>query len=293
MSIAKFSIKNPVLVNIIMIAVIAFGTYSLFTIPRELTPDVSFPWIFVWTGAPGLSPEDTEKLITNEIEKEVRDVAGIDLITSISRENASFVWLRFETMSDDELDKRMQDVRTEVEKVDLPAAADEPLVLDFSIQDHVPMVGVILSGDIPEMEMKRLAEDLQDDILKIKNVAKCQIAGIRDREIWVEVDPHKLQSYDLAISQVMDAIRAKNLDLSAGDIQMGRWEYKIRTLGEIDKVDEVKKIILRASPVGHHVRVEDVAEVRDTFEDPEVISRFNGEPSITLSISKKKQGNSI
>lgn len=293
MSIARFSIKNPVFVNIIMIAVVVFGTYSLFTLPRELTPDVSFPWIFVWTGAPGLSPADTEKLITNEIEKEVRDVEDIDLITSISRENASFVWLRFETLSEDDFEKRMQDVRTEVEKVVLPEAAEEPLVLDFSIQDHVPMVSVVLSGDIPEGEMKRLAEDLRDDILEIKNVSKCQVAGVRDREIWVEVDPQKLQNYDMAISQVIDAIRAKNLDLSAGDIKMGRWEYIVRTLGEIEEVEEIKKIILRANPMGHHVRVEDIAEVRDTFEDPEVLSRFNREPSVTLTISKKKQGNSI
>ena len=293
MSVARFSIRNPVLVNVVMIAVTALGTYALFTLPRELTPDVSFPWVFVWTGAPGLSPEDTEKLITDEIEKEVRDVEGLELITSISRENASFVWLRFETMSDDEFERRMQEVRTEVEKVRLPEAAEEPLVLDFSIQDHIPMVSVVLSGDLPELEMKRIAEDLRDDILEIRHVAKCQIAGVRDRQIWVEVDPDRLHGYDLAISHVMQAIRAKNLDLPAGDLKMGRWEYKVRTVGEIEAVEEIKKVIVRASPIGRHVRVRDLAEVRDTFEEPEVLSRFNGEPSVTLTVSKKKQGNSI
>jgi multidrug efflux pump subunit AcrB len=293
MSIAKFSIKNPVFVNMIMIAVIVLGTYSLFTLPREMMPEVSFPWIFVWTPAPGLIPEDTEKLITNEVEKEVRDVEGIDNITSISRENASFVWIKFETMSDDELDKRLRDVRTEVEKVEMPEGAEDPIITEFTTQDHIPMVSVVLSGDIPEMEMKKLAEDLRDDILEIRNVSKCQIAGVRDREIWVEVDPEKLQSYNMALSQVMEAIRSKNLDLSAGDIKMGRWEYIVRTVGEIDKVEQVKKVILRANPMGHHVRVEDIADVRDTFEDPEVISRFNCEPSVTLTVAKKKQGNSI
>ncbi|MFQ5751520.1 MAG: efflux RND transporter permease subunit [bacterium] len=293
MSIAKFSIKNPVLVNIIMIAVMVLGTYSLFTLPREMMPDVSFPWIFVWIGAPGFSPEDTEKLITNEVEKEVRDVEDIDIITSISSDNASFVWIKFEPMSDDDFDKRMQDVRTEVDKVDLPEGAEEPSITKFTTQDHVPMVSVVLSGDLPEKAMKKLAEDLRDDILEIKNVSRCQIAGVRDREIWVEVDPKKLQSYNLAITQVMDAIRAKNLDLSAGDIKMGRWEYIVRTLGEIDRVEEINKVILRANPLGHHVRVEDIADVRDTFEEPIVLSRFNDRPSVTLTVAKKKQGNSI
>lgn len=294
MNIAKFSIKNPVLVNIIMIASIVLGTYSLFTLPREMTPDVSFPWIFVWTGAPGFSPEDTEKLITNEVEKEVRDIDGIDNITSISRENASFVWLKFETMSDYEFDKRLQDVRTEVEKVDLPEGARDPFITDYTMQDFIPMVSVVLSGPIPEKEMKELAEDLRDDILEIRHVAKCQIFGRRDREIWVEVDPLKLQSYDLVLSHVMEAIRAKNLDLPAGDIDMGRWEVMIRTVGEIDKIEEIKKVIIKANPLGHHVRVEDVAEIRDTVTQNDVIiSRFNGEDAITISVTKKKEGSSI
>ncbi|RMF58318.1 MAG: efflux RND transporter permease subunit, partial [Calditrichaeota bacterium] len=293
MSVARFSIKNPVLVNIIMIVAIAYGSYTLLTLPREMMPDVSFPWVFVWTRAPGFSPEDTEKLITNEVEKEVRDVEGIENITSISREHASFVWLKFETMSKDEFDKRLRDVRTEVEKVELPEGAEDPIITDFSMQDHIPMVSVVLSGDIPERQMKRLADDLRDDILEIKDVSKCLAAGVRDREIWVEVDPEKLQSYDLALTQVMDAIRANNLDLPAGDLDVGRWEVKVRTVGEIKRAEQISKIILRANPMGHHVRVEDVATVVDTFEQREVISRFNGRSAITLSVSKKKQGNTI
>jgi len=294
MSIAKISIKNPVLVNIIMIAAIVLGTYSLITLPREMNPDVSFPWIFVWTGAPGFSPEDTEKLITNEVEKEVRDIDGIDNITSISRENAALVWIKFETMSDYEFDKRLQDVRTEIEKVDFPEGAKDPLIFNYTMQDFIPMVSVVLSGAVPEKEMKELAEDLRDDIFEIRHVAKCQIFGRSEREIWVEVDPVKLQSYDLALSQVMEAIRAKNLDLPAGNIRMGRWEVMVRTVGEIDKVDELNKIIIKANPLGHHVRVEDVAEIRDTVTQNDVIiSRFNGEDALTISVTKKRKGNSI
>ncbi len=293
MSIAKFSIKNPVLVNVVMIAVIVYGTFSLISLPREIMPDVSFPWVFVFTEAPGLSPEDSEKLITNEIEKEVNDIDGIENITSFSRENASMLWLKFETMSENEFDKRLQDVRTEVDKVDLPESAKAPQIMDFSIQDHVPMINIVLSGEAPELEMKHIAEDLRDDILDVQHVAKCQIAGVRDREVWVAVDPVKLQSYDLTLPHVMQAIRARNLDVPAGDINIGRWDVMIRTVGEIEKIDELKRIIIKANPLGHHVRIEDVAMVHDTFADRHVISRFNSENSITLAVSKKKQGNSL
>ncbi len=293
MSVARLSIRNPVLVNMIMIAVIVLGTYSLLTLPREMMPDVSFPWAFVITRSPGLSPEEIEKLITNKIEKEIRDIDDILQVTSYSRENASVLWIKFETMSEDEFDKRLQEVRSEVDKVELPEAAEAPVVTEFTMQDYVPMVTVVLSGSLPELQMKKIAEDLRDDILEIKDVSKCLIAGVRDREIWVEVDPVKLESYGLALTQVMEAIRNKNLDLSAGDLKMGRWQYRVRTTGEINQAEQIKKIIIKASPIGHHVRVEDVATVQDTFAEPEVISRFNGEPSVALTVSKKKNGNSI
>lgn len=276
-----------------MIASIAYGTFALLSIPREMMPDVSFPWVFVLTTAPGYSPEEVEKLITNEIEKEVVDIDDINNITSFSRENASILWIKFETMSEDDFDKRLQDLRTEVARVTLPEGAEAPRISRFSVQDHIPMLSVVLSGDLPELEMKRLAEDLRDDILEVKNVSKCLLAGVREREIWVEVDPARLESYELGLSHVMQAIRMKNLDLTAGNVKMGRWEVLVRTLGELEAIETVQRVILKANPMGHHVRVEDVAVVRDTFAERQVISRFDGESATTFAISKKKDGNSL
>jgi multidrug efflux pump subunit AcrB len=293
MNIASFSIKNPVLVNIIMMSTIVLGAYSLAKLPREMNPDVSFPWVFILTPAPGFSPEDSEKLLTDKIEKEVRNIEGLDNITSISREDASFVWLRFETMPEDEFDKRKQDVRDAVERVDLPETVESPNVVDFSIQDHLPMVNLVLSSDFDQSAMKAIAEDLKDDILELRHIAKCEIFGIRDREIWVEVDPGRLQSYDMSLNHVMDAIRMSNLDLSAGDIKVGRWEYIVRTVGELGTAKEIERVILKANPLGNHVRVGDVADVQDTFAEETVLSRFNGLSAILFTITKKKEGNSI
>lgn len=293
MSLAKFSVKNAVLANILMVVITAVGAYSVLTMPQEMVPDLSFPWVFITVIDPGVSPEEMEKLVAKPIEDEISDIDGIDNVTSISREGGAFVWMRFETMPEDEFDKRLQDIRTEIDKVDLPATAEDPIIEQFKTQDFMPLINVVLSGELPEREMKRLAEDLREDILDIAKVSRVAISGTREREIWVEVDPEKLVRYRLSLMQVSDAITSKNLNLSGGEVTIGRWDFSVRTVGEIDRAQELENIIVRADHRGNHVRVRDLALVRDTFKDNETISRFNGKPSVTLTVAKKQEGNSI
>ena len=293
MSVARFSVKNPVLVNIVMVVITVVGTWSLLNMPQELVPDISFPWVFINVIDPGVSPEEMEKLVVKPIEDEIHDVDGITNISSTAREGGAFIWVKFETMPEDEFDKRYQDLKAEVDKVKLPETAEDPMVDHFRTQDFMPMISVVFSGDIPEREMKSIAEDMRDDIADIPNISRVSISGVRDREIWVEVDPEKLERFNLSMNQIGEAIRAKNLNLSAGEVKLGRWEWAIRTVGEMEHVAELENVILRADPMGNHVRLKDVARVSDTFEETEIISRFNGKPSVTLSVAKKQQGNSI
>ncbi|RME01801.1 MAG: efflux RND transporter permease subunit, partial [Calditrichaeota bacterium] len=293
MSVAKFSVRNPVLVNMIMIAAIVLGTYSMITLPRELSPDVSFPWIFIFIGDPGVAPDEIEQLIVNPVEDELADVDGLINLLSYSRQGGAFLWLKFETMSDDEFDKRFETVRNELAKVKLPATALDPDVSKFKTQDFQPMVNVVLSGDLPEAELKELAEDLKKDILDLKDIARVQIAGIRDREIWVEADPDKIEGYGLSLLQIIQAIKANNLNLTGGDLKIGRWDYTIRTMGELKNAQDIANIVIRADPAGHHIRVKDVATVHPAWAERETITRYNGRPSVTLTVAKKARGNSI
>ncbi|MCK5733360.1 MAG: efflux RND transporter permease subunit, partial [Candidatus Latescibacteria bacterium] len=295
MSIFKISVDNPVLVNMLMIAVIVLGTYSFLTLPREAMPNIEFNWAFILTIYPGASPEEIEQLITIPMEEEIQDVEKIDLISSESSEGASFVWVKFEQMSDDEFDKVFQDLRTEVDKVrDLPEDAEDPNVIRFNTELMMPIINVVLSGDRPEGEMKEWAKRLREDILNIEDVAKVNTAGVREREIWVEVDPDRLYGYGLRLQQVMDALRVSNLNLPGGDIKMGRSEYLIRTVEEFDEVDQIRNVIVHTfRPGGGQVKVRDLAQVRDTYEDARTRSRLDGQPAITLSVMKKQQGNSI
>ncbi|MFQ6093183.1 MAG: efflux RND transporter permease subunit [bacterium] len=293
MWLAKFSVRNPVLVNMLMILVIVVGAYSLMTLPRELMPDIAFNWVFIITNYYGAGPEEVEKLITIPIEDEIADIDDIESITSGSSEDASFISVKFKNIGSDRFFRRLQDLKSEVDQVDLPEEAETPLVWDFGSSDFMPMINVVLHGDLHEREMKKIADDLRDDILDIRNIAQVELSGVRDREIWVEVDPNRLNAYHMALSQVIDALSAKNLNLTGGSVKIGRSEYIIRTKGEFELSREVENVILRSNREGGIVRVKDVATVSDTFEEADVLSRLNGEPAVTLSVSKRREGSSI
>ncbi|UCE17954.1 MAG: efflux RND transporter permease subunit [Gemmatimonadota bacterium] len=293
MWVAKFSVRNPVLVNILMIFVIVIGAYSLLTIPHEIMPNVDFNWVFIITNYFGAGPEEIEKLITIPIEDEIADVDDIESITSESSEDASFISVKFKNISAEKFFRRLQDLKSEVDQVDLPEDAETPFVWDFDSSDFMPMISVVLHGERPEREMKKIADALRDDILDIKNVAKVELGGVRDREIWVEIDPNRLNGYHIALSQVIDALNAKNLNLTGGKVKIGRSEYVIRTKGEFDAAAEVENVIIRSNSQGGQIKIKDIAKVSDTFEEADVISRLNGEPAVTLSVSKRSQGSSI
>lgn len=147
MSLARLSVNNPVPVNLLMVAVIVSGTLAYLHLPKELMPDLSFNWAFVIKIYPGVSAEEIEKLITVPIEDAVRDVDGVSNVSSQSAEGRSFVFVKFEEMTDDEFRTRFQDLRTEVEKInDFPEDALDTEFRSFSSADFMPLIAVHLYG---------------------------------------------------------------------------------------------------------------------------------------------------
>ncbi|MDA1192223.1 MAG: efflux RND transporter permease subunit, partial [Candidatus Poribacteria bacterium] len=296
MSIPKIAVGNPVLANLLMIAVIVFGTYAWFALPRELSPEVTLQTATVMTFYPGASPEEVEKLITVPIEDAIEEGVGkIDLMVSTSTEGRSVITIQFEEISDRDFDKQMQNLRSSVERVgDLPDdLPDDPRVQEVDISDGFPMLTVVVAGKRSETELKKIAEDLRDEILDIRNIASVRLAGVREREVWVELDPDRLAAYGLSSLDVMTALRADNLNLPAGTMGIGKSEFIVRTLGEYRSLAEIEDTIIRTARAGSPLRIRDIASVSDTFEKPRTLSRVDGEPSISMTIQKKKEGNTI
>ena len=294
-SVFRLSVNNPVLVHMITIATIVLGSYMLINMPRELERDMSFNWALIWVTYPGVSPEEIEKLITKPIEDEIADVNKIESITSTAAEGFTGISVKFDqNISRNEFDKLYQDLRTELDKVqNLPEDAEDPAMFKLESNTLTPVIDVVVAGDFPEKERRKLAEELQDEIAAVEDVLEVSIYGIRDRQIWVEIDPDRLDRYSLTLGQVVGALAAKNMNVPAGELKIGRLEYLLRTVGEFDSIDQIQNVIVHQIPGGGKIRIKDVAQVRDTYEEPTVIPRLNGKPAITLSVAKRGEGSTI
>lgn len=293
--ISNFAVDNPVLVNLIMIGIIVIGAlWALPQLPRELMPNMSLNWAFIVVSYRGVAPEEIEQYVTIPIEEAVEDIDGIETITSVSSEGLTQVSVKFETMSDDEFDKRFQDLESKVNGLrDLPDDASDPFILDFGTEEFIPMVTVVLAGDVPEAELKDIAEDLRDLIKDIDGMSKADIYGMRERQIWVELNSSRLDYYNLSLGHVVTALASQNVSVPGGRIDVGREEYLLRTVGQFESVDELNDVIISSTPNGGIVRLSDVGRANDTFRKRTSTSRFNGEVSMTISMSKKPKGNTI
>lgn len=294
MNLARISVNNPVAANILMVLVIVLGLRALVSLPREFLPDITFNMAVIVTTYPGVSPEEVEKLVSIKVEDAIEDVDKIDFISSKSAEGQSVLFVVFEGMSDTDFKFILQDLRSAVDSInDLPEEADDPIVLEMATGEMIPVVFATLSGNLPERELKRIADDMKDRFLEIHNIAKVELEGIREREIWVEVDPERMYSYGFSLGKIVNALSATNINVPAGTIDIGSSEYIVRTMGEYAKIDDLSKVIIQTDPSGHHVKIGSIAIIKDTFEKPRTFSFLSGKPGITLNLSKKSEGNTI
>lgn len=158
---SKFSIKNPVLVNLVMMTAIVMGTVSLIDLPRTLMPDVNFHWVYVITNYEGVSPDEIEKLISIPIEDAVNNVDKIKMMTSTSSEGLSQISIQFENMGENEYQKLYQDLKSEIDAIDDLPGKDlikGPNYLEFGSDDLMPMLFVIVSGTLQERDMIDIAK---------------------------------------------------------------------------------------------------------------------------------------
>ena len=286
----EFSVRNRVLVNLLTLFVLGTGLITYFRMHRELFPEFSRKAIQIVTTFQGASPEEVEKLITAPIEEEVADLDDLDELLSVSQEGRSQILLKFQPETD--MNRALSDVRAALDNVtDLPEEAKEPEV--HEVKSTFPVITVSLAGDIDEATLRDMAKDVRDDLRRIRGVAAVRILGTRERQIWVEVDPARLDQYRFSLDDVRAAIAAHNRNVPGGTMKTARGEILVRTLGEAAGAPEVERIILRSVATGTPLTVGDVATVRETFEEPTTIGRWGGRPAINLVVIKQRTGDAI
>lgn len=291
MSIPSFSVKQPVLVNLIVILILVGGTFSYRNMAKDRFPDVSVEMIMVQTIMPGASPKEIEQLITTPLEEEIAKVDEIDSIVSVSSEGASIIAIELEAGVADVFEK-LTEIQNQIELVQgLPTQAENPIVTEIKIAFDTITIGLV--GSAPEHEVKRFADDLEDELKSISGVEEVRIDGLRDREIWIEVDPFRLNAYRLSLADVTGAVRRRNLNLPGGLIRMGRGEFVVRTEAEYHNLEEILDTVINESEEGGFVFLRDVATVANTFEERKTLARLDGESSINLVVKKDKKSNAL
>ncbi len=286
----EFSVHNRVLVNLLTLFVLGAGIVTYLRMHREMFPEFSRQAVKVMTEYQGASPVEVEKLITAKIEEEVADIDDLDELLSVSQEGQSEILLKFQP--DTDMSRALSDVRAALDNVtDLPEEAEEPKVSE--VKSTFPVITVSLSGDIDEGTLQEMAKDLRDELRRVRGVAAVGILGIRERQIWVEVNPERLDQYLLSLDDLRTAIASHNRNVPGGTLKTPRGEVLLRTLGEAEGVRDVERIILRAKKDGHPLTIGEVSTVRETFKDATTMGRFNGQPAINLVVAKERNGDAI
>ena len=286
----QFSIGNPVIVNLLVLLILISGAVSYVRLKRELFPDFSRRVVRIDTRYAGASPEEVEELITARIEDQVRNVDGVNEMLSTSREGQSEI--RLQMQSDTEMSRALGDVRAALDRVvGLPEEAEEPRVSE--VVSTIPVITVSLSGDILEQELREIAKDVRDQLRRVDGVATVSIFGIRESRILIEIDPERLDQYRLSLDEIRAAVNNQNRNVPGGALKTARGEVLVRTLGVAAGVADVERMILRSTDTGHALTVGDVAAVRESFEDPTFLARFDGKPSINLVVVKERSGDTI
>ena len=294
MNIGKFSVTNPVLVDILMVSIILLGVFSFIRLPRELMSDVAFSWVFIAVPYPGVSAEEIEKNVTIKIEEEISDVDRLKRISSITRDGVCFVQVEFEDeISKNEFARLYQDVRVEFDKVSLPDGTMDPWIDDFTTSDFMPIISAVLIGDVDVATMNKTARTLREKLLDVEDVSKVEIVGGREREVWIEADRDKMESYGISLDQIINALKYRNLNVPGGTLEYGNRSYLLRTLGEMQKTSDFGKVIVHRRPGKGSISVSDVATINNGYAKSVYDMRFNGDKALSLVISKKVKGNSL
>ncbi|MRG85092.1 efflux RND transporter permease subunit [Salinibacillus xinjiangensis] len=291
MKLVDTSVRRPVGVFMIVVAIIALGIVSLRNLTIDLFPDIDLPIAVVSTSYEGAAPQEVEKLVSRPIESSVSSIEGIETVQSQSQSGASLVVLMFNTGAD--LDTALLEVREKVDQVKgmLPETAGDPNVLRFDPQ-QMPVMWVGLTGD-NAAELQGIAdEELVPYFERQEGVASVSIEGGTTEEIQVELQQDKLAQYGLNASAIAQAIGAANQSASAGIIDKGNQNLQIRIQGEYDSIEDIKQTIVQ-TPQGATIYLEDIASVNRVTKEQTSLSYVNGKPSVVMSILKKTDGNTV
>jgi HAE1 family hydrophobic/amphiphilic exporter-1 len=276
----------------IFVAIVVMGIFSLINIPIDLYPDMEPPYISVMTTYPGANASDIETNITKVLEDALNSVDKLKEITSVSSDNLSVISLEFEWESN--LDEATNDIRDVIDRIfdNLPEGCERPTILKFNTS-MMPILFYAITAEesYPGLE-KLIDEKIINPLNRVNGVGSVSMVGTPQRMVYVDVDPKRLDAYNLTIEQIGSVISAENMNLPLGNVKMGKMDYQIRVQGEFSESERIKNLVV-ADNNGRTVYVRDVATVRDTLKDITLEEKINGESGVRMFVMKQSGANTV
>ncbi|HKK48875.1 MAG TPA: efflux RND transporter permease subunit, partial [Alkalispirochaeta sp.] len=296
MTIGGFSVRNPVLINITMILILVVGFFSLNRLPREQFAEIPFYFINITVPYPGVSAEDVESSVTVKIENEMSGINKLDEVSSTTAEGLSQVSLQFEQdITDREFDAAFQDVQNRFSNIDLPDGTLQETIDDFSTNDFLPVIEVVLSGSVPYADLNQAARNLSDQLQTVPEVSQINLIGSRDRQISIALNRRSVEARGIAIDEIVNAVRSQNVTIPGGTLRTNSREFLLRTVGEMETEEQFRTIVVRRTGEGRSgvITLGDLATVTSGYDLEGTAARFNGEQAISLQITKVPGGSSV
>ncbi|MBC7796291.1 MAG: efflux RND transporter permease subunit, partial [Pyrinomonadaceae bacterium] len=289
---AEICVKRPVFATVIVALLTVVGGFAFFTLGVDRFPKIDLPTVSVQTTNRGAAPQEIETEITDILEGAVNSVAGIDEMRSTSAQNVSNITLTFNLEKDP--DVATQEVRDKVSTVlnRLPDTADPPVVRK-SDPDATPVIQYAISAQRNTIDLTTLVtEQIQQRVESADGVGEVVIYGGRIREIKVYIDPDRLRAYNISVTEVVNALRAQNLELPGGKINEGAKSVTLRTLSRVTDVKQFNDIVVTTRNK-FPVKVSDVGRVEDGGVDPTTAAALDGTPSVSMAVRKQSGANTV
>lgn len=285
-SLIRFFVERGLLVNLLSIMLLVAGGFAAFNIQREAFPSVNFDVAVINASYPGASPKEMETLLVIPIERELKEVDGINTIRSTAYQGTMQINIEIDPNYEDR-SRLISDVQQAINRADLPDdLPNDPVIIEVK-SEQTPILSFTIFGEFEPLALQRLADDIETDVLDISGVADVLVQGERKEEIRIVLDPERLHRHRVAINDVVKLVNGWNVNAPGGFLKLPQGQRVIRITGEFKSAEDAANLVIRANEKGNALRLKDVAEVTENVERPTRYVGAMGEPAINMIVLKK------
>ena len=284
--IIKYFLDNPIAGNMLMFFLFIMGIFSLFSIKSTFFPEVETTIITVQAVYPGASPEEIEEGIVSKIEENLKGTTGVERTTSVSSENLGVVTV--EVFQGFDIDEVLRDVKNAVDQTpSFPVGMEPPII--SKRENRSPAISFSLSGDVSLKTLKNFARDVEIDLLSIDGISKIDLTGFPEEEIEIAFRETDMRTYNLTFDEAVLAIRGSNLISTGGTIKSDQEELLIRANNRQYEGSGFRDIVVRSNPNGGVIRLSQIADINDQWQDSPQRTFVNADPSVVINVSSTLQ----